>query len=240
MKHGTLILLRHGQSEWNRVGRFTGWTDVPLSPGGRAESRRAAQLLARRGLAFDRCHASVLSRSIATAEIVLAELGRSDMPIARSWRLNERHYGALQGLGPVGAALRFGPNVWRTQHDYRRQPPALDPADPRFPAFDPLYCDVPPGELPRTESLEDTLRRMLPYWESVIVPELAAGLGVLVVSHKNVLRGMRKILEGVADSDVRRIKMPTCVPWIYELDADLGVTSAYRIDKREADAKERT
>jgi len=235
LSHATLILLRHGQSEWNRVGRFTGWTDIDLSAGGMEESRQAAQLLRQGGYAFDRCHSSVLRRSLVTAEIILKELGCENVGIERSWRLNERHYGALQGLGPLSATLRYGLRIRRTQSDYRCQPPPLREGDPRFPGLDPLYSDLSPEELPRTESLEDTFRRMLPYWEQTIVPELAAGRSVLVVSHKNVLRGMRKLLENIADDDVRDIKMPTCVPWIYRFDTNMRVLESIRL-KRKASA----
>ena len=231
MSHATLILLRHGQSEWNRVGRFTGWTDVPLSSGGEAESRRAAATLKDAGITFDRCHSSMLSRSIATAEIVRRELGCDHVPIELSWRLNERHYGALQGLGPLRAVFRFGIGIRRTQHDFRLRPPPLSTTDPRFPGHDPLYSGLSPEDLPTTESLADTYDRMLPYWEQTIMRELAAGSNVLVVSHKNVLRGMRKLLESVADDAVRTLKMPTCVPWIFRFDDRLRVVENFRLKK---------
>lgn len=223
MSHATLTLLRHGQSEWNRVGRFQGWTDVGLSPEGEVEAARVGRLLREQGYVFDSCFTSVLRRSTDTTRIVLDALSQGRVPVEESWRLNERHYGALQGLGPVSSVCRYGLQVLRCQRRFDARPPALGLDDPRFPGNDPRYCELSREELPRSESLHDTVRRMLPFWERSIVPELERGARVLVVSHKNTLRGLLKHLEGRTDADIRKIRVPTCRPIVLEFDRDLAI-----------------
>jgi 2,3-bisphosphoglycerate-dependent phosphoglycerate mutase len=221
-KSGTLVLLRHGQSEWNRDGRFTGWTDVDLSPRGVEEAEHAGRVLRANGHTFDLCFASVLRRAERTARIVLDTMDLPEVAIRQSWRLNERHYGALQGLRAWGAMRRYGPlPVMRSKRVYSYRPPALAPDDPRHPGGDPLYTNLEAGELPHTESLKDTLLRLLPYWEAEIAPALRAGKRVLLVSHKNTLRVLIKLIEGRRETDVARIRAPTCTPLVFELDAQL-------------------
>lgn len=223
MSHATLTLLRHGESEWNRVGRFQGWTDVPLSAAGEVEAAEAGRLLRGRGCAFDVCFTSILRRCTDTARIVLEEMSLAGIPVREHWRLNERHYGALQGLGPVASVLRYGLQVVRTQREFHARPPALRPEDPRFPGHDPRYAELAAAELPLSESLHDTYVRMLPYWQQSIVPELERGGRVLLVSHKNTLRGLLKLLDGREDANIKKIKVPTGVPIVFEFDRDMKV-----------------
>lgn len=230
MSHATLTLLRHGQSEWNRIGRFQGWTDVGLSPAGEEEAARAGRLFRERGYRFDSCFTSVLRRSTDTTRIVLEVLSQERIPIEESWRLNERHYGALQGLGPISSVFRYGLQVLRCQRRFDARPPALRLDDPRFPGNDPRYAELPREEIPRSESLHDTYSRMLPFWEQSILPELERGARVLVVSHKNTLRGLLKHLEGRADADIRKIAVPTCSPIVFEFDRDMTVVGRRLLD----------
>jgi 2,3-bisphosphoglycerate-dependent phosphoglycerate mutase len=227
--HRTLILLRHGQSVWNQEGRFTGWTDVELSPPGVEEAHHAAWLLAEAGLAFDVAYASVLRRAIRTLWIVQEALDRMWVPTTFSWRLNERHYGALQGESKAAAADRFGADqVHRWRRSYDERPPPLDPADPRSARLDPRYADLAPGEIPAGESLADTTARLLPCWTGSILPDLAAGKRVLVSAHGNSLRAIVKHLDGLSDRAVVDLEIPTGVPLVYELDAALRpVRSGY-------------
>jgi len=219
-----LVLLRHGESEWNRAGRFTGWTDVDLSAAGASEAARAARRLLADGTTFDCCFTSVLRRATSTAEIVLQTMGLGHVHIEQSWRLNERHYGALQGLGFWGAVRRYGLRpLLRCQREFDYSPPALDPNDPRFPGHDPSYASLRPDELPRAESLRDTQARVLPYWRERIAPELARGRHVLIVSHKNVLRGLVKFLHRHDAANVKHIKVPTGIPLVFRLDGELAV-----------------
>jgi 2,3-bisphosphoglycerate-dependent phosphoglycerate mutase len=217
-----LILLRHGESDWNRENRFTGWTDVDLSATGREEARRAGRALLDRGLTFDVAFTSVLKRAIRTLWIVLDEMDLMWIPVHRSWRLNERHYGALQGLNKAETAARHGDaqvKVWRRSYDVR--PPALEPTDPRFPGHDRRYADLDDKDLPRTECLKDTVDRFLPYWHEAIAPAIRAGRRVILAAHGNSLRALVKHLDGVSDDAIVGLNIPTGVPLLYELDDGL-------------------
>lgn len=217
-----LILLRHGESEWNRDNRFTGWTDVELSDHGLEEAHRAAALLKDAGLTFDLAHTSVLKRAIRTLWIVLDDLDLLWLPVHRSWRLNERHYGALQGLNKQETAEVYGEQqvrLWRRSYSVR--PPALALDDERHPRRDARYARLAMGQLPATESLQDTLERVLPYWHECIVPQLARGESVLVAAHGNSLRALVKYLDGISDEEIPGLNIPTGVPLVYELDAQL-------------------
>jgi 2,3-bisphosphoglycerate-dependent phosphoglycerate mutase len=215
---GVLVLLRHGESEWNRDKRFTGWADVDLSPAGEAEAARAGARLLRNGFTFDRCFTSVLRRATRTAEIVLRVLGLEHIPVEESWRLNERHYGALQGLATWPAMRRHGVRaVLRVRYRFAARPPALDSGDPRSPGRDPRYAGVSPEDLPRAESHADTLARLTPYWNQRIAPEVARGGRVLIVSHKNTLRALAMLLERRAVPELRKIRVPTGVPLVFVL-----------------------
>lgn len=214
-----LVLLRHGESEWNRDKRFTGWTDVGLSEDGRAEARRAGERLRARNYAFDLCFTSVLQRATQTSEIVLATMGQPEVPIEQSWRLNERHYGALQGLDLWRAVRTHGLlPVLRCQYQYGARPPALLPADDRFPGHDPRYQSLRAEELPSGESHADTLARVQPYWLERIVPEAARGHRVLIVSHKNTLRALLQLMDAHRDGDTHRQKLSTGVPIVFTSD----------------------
>jgi len=219
---GKLILVRHGQSSWNLENLFTGWTDVDLSAQGRAEAIQAGQELLKEHLAADIAFTSVLKRAIRTLWIMLDEMDRMWIPVERSWRLNERHYGALQGLDKAQTAAQHGEaqvKIWRRSYDIAPPPLALD--DRRHPRFDPRYAGIDPKELPASESLQDTLERVLPFWHARIAPELRSGADVLVVAHGNSLRAMVKMLDNVAESDITELNIPTGVPLLYELDREL-------------------
>ncbi len=218
----TLVLLRHGESAWNLENRFTGWHDVPLSGTGREEARRAGELMRAEGLAFDVVHTSLLRRAIETVNIALDVMDRHWIPVKRHWRLNERHYGALQGLDKKETSERYGPDqvfAWRRSYDV--PPPPLDPDDPRHPRFDPRYAGLAPDLLPATECLKDVVARMLPYWYDAIVPDLRAGRCVLVGAHGNSLRALVKHLDGISDTDIAGLNIPTGIPLLYELDEQL-------------------
>jgi 2,3-bisphosphoglycerate-dependent phosphoglycerate mutase len=218
----TLVLLRHGQSTWNRENRFTGWTDVDLSDLGVDEARHAGTLLREEGFEFDVAYTSVLKRAIRTLWLVLDELDRMWIPVYRDWRLNERHYGALQGLDKAETAARHGEEqvkIWR--RSYSVTPPPLEDADPRHPAHDPRYRRLDPSSLPATESLELTVRRFLPCWHEHLAPALDRGECVLVAAHGNSLRALVKFLDGISDEDIVGVNIPTGVPLVYELDDDL-------------------
>jgi 2,3-bisphosphoglycerate-dependent phosphoglycerate mutase len=226
-----IVLLRHGQSVWNQDKRFTGWTDIDLSPKGVAEARAAAARMAAAGLSFDVCFSSVLRRARETARIVLESM-RLEIPLRASWRLNERHYGALQGLSFLGGLRRFGVfPVIRCQRQFAVAPPLLPAGDPRLPSRDPLYADADSAQLPAGESLRDTLARVLPYWEAEIAPEIRRHRRVLVVAHRNTMRSLIKHLEGVPDEAALRIKVPTAVPLIYDLGADMKALGCRRLEK---------
>jgi 2,3-bisphosphoglycerate-dependent phosphoglycerate mutase len=218
----TLVLLRHGESDWNRENRFTGWTDVDLSERGIAEAHEAARLLAAAGLTFDIAFTSVLRRAIRTLWIVLDDLDLMWLPVHGSWRLNERHYGALQGLDKAETARQYGDEqvrIWRRSFDI--PPPALTPDDARFPGRDRRYAALDPDELPRTESLKDTIARFLPHWEAEIAPVVRSGRRVLIAAHGNSLRALVKYLDGVSDDDIVGLNIPTGIPLVYELDDGL-------------------
>jgi len=219
---GKLILVRHGQSIWNMENLFTGWTDVDLSEVGRQEAVSAGRQLLGERLSIDIAFTSVLKRAIRTLWIMLDEMDRMWIPVERSWRLNERHYGALQGLNKAQTVERHGEaqvKIWRRSYDV--PPPPLAADDQRHPRFDPRYAGVDPAELPATESLKDTLGRVLPYWSERIAPELAGGRNVLVAAHGNSLRAMVKMLDNVSEAAIVELNIPTGVPLLYELDARL-------------------
>lgn len=225
---GTLILLRHGQSTWNLENLFTGWHDVPLSEHGDTEAIEAGRLIKEAELLPEVVHTSLLIRAIETADLALAELGRTWIPVRRSWRLNERHYGALEGLNKAQTSAQYGEDqvkVWRRSYDVR--PPALEPSDERHPAHDRRYAGLPPEVLPSTECLKDVVERMLPYWYDSIVPDLLMYSCVLVAAHGNSLRALVKHLDGLTEQEVVDLDIPTGVPRVYELGADFK-PSAWR------------
>jgi len=220
-----LVLLRHGESDWNRENRFTGWTDVDLSKKGLEEARAAGRTLAAEGYRFDLAFTSVLRRAIRTLWIALDELDQMWLPVEKSWRLNERHYGALQGLNKAETAAKFGEAqvlVWRRSYD--TPPPVLDRSDPRYEGKDPRYAGV---EVPRTECLKDTVARVIPYWASAIAPAVRAGRRVLVAAHGNSLRALLKYLDGISEEEIVKVNVPTGIPLVYELDADLKPLKRY-------------
>lgn len=222
----TLVLLRHGESDWNRENRFTGWTDVDLSEKGIAEAHQAAKLLGEGGFTFDIAFTSVLKRAIRTLWIVQDGLDLMWIPVEKSWRLNERHYGALQGLNKAETAEKFGEEqvlIWRRSYDV--PPPELEVSDPRYPGHDPRYHDLTPAELPKTESLKLTGDRFLPYWHGTIVPAIESGKKVLIAAHGNSLRALVKHLDNVSDADIVGLNIPTGVPLVYELDDRLEAVS---------------
>ena len=217
---GKLILVRHGQSLWNMENLFTGWTDIDLAPVGREEAEQAGRQLLEEKIQVDIAFTSVLKRAIRTLWIMLDVMDRMWIPVERSWRLNERHYGALQGLDKAQTVERHGAaqvKIWRRSYD--TPPPPLATDDPRHPRFDPRYADVPADELPSAESLKDTLARVLPYWHARIAPEVRAGRNVLVAAHGNSLRAMVKMLDEVSEDDIVELNIPTGIPLVYELDA---------------------
>lgn len=232
----TLILLRHGQSDWNERNLFTGWVDVRLTEKGRAEAKRGGELLAEQGVLPDVLHSSVLSRAIQTANIALDSADRLWIPVKRSWRLNERHYGALQGKDKAQTLEEFGEEKfmeWRRSFDV--PPPEIAADDEFAQTDDPRYVGID-GELPATESLSLVIDRMLPYWESEIVPDLKAGKTVLVAAHGNSLRGLVKHLDGISDEDIASLNIPTGIPLVYELDDDVRPTGPGRYLDPEAAA----
>ncbi|HZU78598.1 MAG TPA: 2,3-diphosphoglycerate-dependent phosphoglycerate mutase [Acidimicrobiales bacterium] len=222
-----LVFLRHGESTWNAENRFTGWTDVDLSPRGEAEARAAGRQLAEeqaQGLDLRVLHTSLLTRAVRTANLALEELGRPWLPVRRHWRLNERHYGALQGLNKKETADEFGLDKvkeWRRSYDV--PPPALEPRDERHPSHDGRYRDLPASALPATECLADVVRRMVPYWEDQIVPDLREFGAVLVVAHGNSIRAAVKYLKDISDADIVGLEIPTGIPWLFRLDDALAI-----------------
>jgi 2,3-bisphosphoglycerate-dependent phosphoglycerate mutase len=219
-----MVLLRHGHSEWNLADRFTGWTDIPLTEVGLAEAAAAGRRLAQAGFAFDEVHGSVLRRSRQTSDVLLAAIGTPEVPYFASWRLNERHYGALQGMVKREIFATWGETAsrrwWR---GYVESPPPLDVNDPRHPRFDPLYAGMNPDDLPASESLRDCRQRMLPYWNDVLVPRLLEGRRLLVVSHGNTLRGMVMHLDGFSAEAMERVEIPSGVPLVYRFAPPLKV-----------------
>jgi 2,3-bisphosphoglycerate-dependent phosphoglycerate mutase len=221
----TVVLLRHAQSVWNLENRFTGWADVGLSAHGRGEARLAGERLR---FAFDVAFVSRRARARQTLDIVLAELGQTGLPVGVSWRLNERHYGALQGLDKAETAARYGAGQFqRWRRGYLDRPPALAVDDRRHPRFDVAYADVPPELLPAAESLADTERRVVPYWQQVIAPQVAAGRRVLIVAHGNTLRALIRHLDGLSIAAVEKLEVPTGQPLVYRFDANLAPVQSY-------------
>ena len=235
----TLVLLRHGQSTWNLENRFTGWTDVDLTEQGIAEAREAGRLLKSEGYDFDLCYTSVLKRAIKTLWLALEEMDRVWLPVVREWRLNERHYGALQGLNKAETTQKHGEDqvlVWRRSYDI--PPPALTPDDPRHPRHDRRYADLSNDDLPLTECLEDTVKRFLPLWNDTIAPMVRSGKRVLICAHGNSLRALVKFLDQVSDEAIVGLNIPTGVPLVYELDDELvPIKSAYLGDQDEIAAR---
>lgn len=233
-----LVLVRHGQSTWNLENRFTGWTDVGLTDLGQMEARSGGKLLMEGDYKFDIAYTSVLKRAIKTLWLVLEETGFEWIPVIRAWQLNERHYGALQGLNKSETAAKFGDEqvkIWRRSYDV--PPPALDLGDERHPRFDPRYADVKREELPSTESLKITLERVLPYWHSTIAPTILSGKRVLIVAHGNSIRAMVKYLDNISDAEIPELNIPTGIPLIYELDEKLKPVNHYYLGDPEAVAK---
>jgi len=234
----TLVLLRHGESAWNLENRFTGWTDVDLTPKGVQEAHEAARLLREGGYTFDLCFTSLLKRAVRTLWIVLDDMDLMWLPVHRDWRLNERHYGALQGLNKAETAAQYGEKqvlVWR--RSYADPPPPLTREDPRYPGHDRRYADLRPEELPLTESLKDTVARFLPYWHERIAPEVKAGRRVVVAAHGNSLRALVKYLDGVSEEKIVGLNIPTGIPLVYELDDDLRPLRNFYLGDPEAAAK---
>lgn len=229
-----LVLLRHGLSQWNKENRFTGWTDVDLAPEGVAEAREAARLLREAGFSFDLAYTSLLKRAIRTLWVVLDDMDLMWIPVEKSWRLNERHYGALQGLNKAETAQKYGEEqvkLWR--RSYAIRPPALAENDPRHPHFDPRYSNLKPAERPATESLADTVARFVPYWQSAILPAMRAGKRILIVAHGNSLRALVKHLDGMSDENIVTLNIPTGIPLVYELDRQFKPLRRYYLGDQE-------
>jgi 2,3-bisphosphoglycerate-dependent phosphoglycerate mutase len=223
-----LVLIRHGESTWNKENRFTGWTDVELSDKGREEAHEGGRVLKAEGYTFDVAHTSVLRRAIHTLWTVLDEMELAWIPVYRSWRLNERHYGALQGLNKAETAAKFGEDqvkVWRRSYDI--PPPALTPGDERYPGHDPRYRALTAAELPLTECLKDTVARFLPLWHETIAPAIKGGQKVLIAAHGNSLRALVKYLDNIPEKDIVELNIPTGMPLVYELDDDLKPLNRY-------------
>tara|TARA_B100000315_G_scaffold253256_1_gene291718 strand:- start:740 stop:1486 length:747 start_codon:yes stop_codon:yes gene_type:complete len=230
-----LVLLRHGESTWNLENKFTGWTDVGLSEKGVKEAGSAAQWLKKECFIFDIAYTSVLKRAISTLWMVLEGMDLMWIPVYRSWRLNERHYGALQGLNKIETVGKYGDEQvlkWRRSYDIK--PPALDKDDPRYPGNDPRYKDLKPDELPLAECLKDTVERFLPYWHQTIVPSLKKGKRVIIAAHGNSLRALVKYLDGISDEQILKLNIPTGIPLVYELDDDLKPIKHYYLGDPEA------
>ncbi len=229
-----IVMIRHGESLWNKENLFTGWTDVDITEQGIAEAKEAGRRLKEAGFTFDEAHTSVLKRAIRTLWLVLDEMDIMHTPIQHDWRLNERHYGALQGLDKAETAQKYGDEqvlIWRRSYDV--PPPPLAEDDPRFPGFDPRYRHLDPAVIPQTESLEDTVRRFLPYWQDVIVPEVVLGRNVLVVAHGNSLRALVKHLDGLSDAEVVALNIPTGEPLLYRLDENLRIVESRYLGNEE-------
>ncbi len=233
-----LVLIRHGQSIWNLENRFTGWTDVDLTDTGRQEALHGGRLLREGGYTFDIAYTSVLKRAIRTLWIVLDEMDLMWIPVVCHWRLNEKHYGALQGLNKAETAERHGDeqvHIWRRSYDI--PPPPIDDDSPYSQAHDPRYAHLSPEELPRTESLKNTVERMLPYWHSVIAPDVRAGKRVVIAAHGNSLRALVKYLDNISDEDIPELNIPTGIPLVYELEEDLSPIRHYYLGDPEAAAR---
>ncbi|MCR5346574.1 MAG: 2,3-diphosphoglycerate-dependent phosphoglycerate mutase [Fretibacterium sp.] len=233
-----IVLIRHGESAWNKENRFTGWTDVPLSDKGVEEARTAGRLLKKEGFAFDLAFTSVLKRAIKTLWLALEEMDRMWIPVRHSWKLNERHYGALQGLNKADTAVKYGDDqvkIWRRSYDV--QPPSLEKTDERFPGHDPRYAGLTASELPLTECLKDTVARVVPYWQEAIVPEIIAGKKIIIAAHGNSLRALVKYLDNVSDKDILELNIPTGVPLVYTLNKDMKPESHRYLGDADAIAK---
>jgi len=234
----TLVLIRHGQSVWNLENRFTGWTDVDLSDQGIREAEEGGRQLKKAGFVFDACHTSYLRRAIRTLWIVLDRMDLMWLPVETTWRLNERHYGALQGLNKAETAQKFSAEqVFQWRRSFDVPPPALDLDDERFPGHDPRYAALSAAELPRCESLKLTIDRVMPYWHKVLDPQIRAGRRLLVAAHGNSLRGLVKYLDGMSDEEVTGLNIPTGVPLVYRLDSDLKSLGREYLGDAEAIAK---
>lgn len=234
----SIVLLRHGESVWNRENRFTGWTDVPLSDKGIEEAKEAGRLLCEGGFTFDAAYTSLLKRAIKTLWIVLEEMDLMWIPVTNSWRLNERHYGALQGLNKSESAAQLGEEqvkLWRRSYDV--PPPPLEPDDPRHPSHDPRYAGLHPADLPATECLKDTVDRFLPYAQENIGPAIRAGKRVLLVAHGNTLRGLIKYAERISDKGIADLNIPTAIPMVYELEDDMKPIRRYYLGDQSAAEK---
>lgn len=233
-----LVLLRHGESTWNKENRFTGWTDVDLTEQGVAEAKQAGQTLKREGFAFDLAFTSVLKRAIRTLWIALDEMDLMWIPVINSWRLNERHYGALQGLNKAETADKFGDeqvHIWRRSYDTR--PPVLEKDDPRYPGNEAKYAGLSDDEMPLSECLKDTVERFLPYWNETIVPEIKTGKRILICAHGNSLRALVKYVDKVSDEEIPHLNIPTGIPLVYEFDDDMKPIKHYYLGNPEEVAK---
>jgi len=233
-----LVLIRHGESTWNLENRFTGWTDVDLTPTGVEQARNAGRLLKAEGYEFDVCMTSVLKRAIRTLWLALDEMDRTWLPVQKDWRLNERHYGGLQGLNKADMAKQYGDEqvlVWRRSYD--TPPPALEATDPRSERGDPRYAQLNPEQIPLTECLKDTVARVVPFWNEVMTPTIRSGQRVVVAAHGNSIRALIKHLDGISDSDIVSLNIPNGIPLVYELDEDLKPIRHYYLGDAEAAAK---
>ncbi len=233
-----VVLLRHGESQWNKENRFTGWYDVDLSEKGVEEAKKAGKVLKENGFTFDLAYTSVLKRAIKTLNYTLEGLNLMWIPVIKSWRLNERHYGALQGLDKSETAAKHGEEmvkIWRRSYDV--PPPALEKTDDRYPGNDPIYKDVDPKDIPATECLKDTVARFIPYWENTIAPEVKKGKKVIITAHGNSLRALVKYLDNVSEKDILELNIPTAMPLVYELDANLKPIRHYYLGDAEEVAK---
>ena len=230
-----LVLLRHGESQWNKENRFTGWVDVDLSEKGRQEAANAGELLRSEGYLFDKAYTSVLKRAIRTLWIALDELDQMWIPVVRSWRLNERYYGGLTGLNKAETAAKYGDEqvlIWRRSYD--TPPPPIDKSNKDYPAHDPRYAGLSESELPVTECLKDTVERVIPYWDSTIAPDILAGQNLIIAAHGNSLRALVKYLDNMSDEDIVNLNIPTGVPLVYELDAGLKPIRSYYLGDQAA------
>jgi 2,3-bisphosphoglycerate-dependent phosphoglycerate mutase len=233
-----IVFIRHGESAWNQENRFTGWTDVPLSEKGTAEALEAGKLLKKEGYVFNLAFTSVLKRAIKTLWLALEEMDLMWIPVRHSWRLNERHYGALQGLNKAETAAKYGEDqvkIWR--RSYGTRPPLLEKNDERHPLADPRYASLKPAEIPDGECLADTVARVVPYWEDTIIPEIRSGRKIVIAAHGNSLRALVKYLDGMSEEDVIELNIPTGVPLVYELNADMKPLRHYYLGDQEAVAK---
>lgn len=223
-----IVLLRHGQSAWNLENKFTGWTDVDLTPQGIAEADKAGELLKKEGFVFEKAYTSYLKRAVKTLDIVLDKMNLDWIPVEKTWRLNEKHYGTLQGLNKTQTAEKYGEqqvNIWRRSYNIAPAPLPLN--DPRHPRFEPRYSEIAPQDLPTTESLQDCIERILPYWKQVIFPELKQAQELLVVAHGNSLRGIVKYLKNIPEENIVSLNMPTGVPYVFEFDDKFNLTKDY-------------